>query len=154
MVLVGFIGSSGEGFADGGERQHAVEVERLGVFLLGELAARGLNVFEDGKEFVAGGDGLAERDVGEDFDCFIQVERLAKANLLWLVTEQFAHIDRYPLAVGKASRGLLVAELLCSARNCARSCSTPYRSARCGQVQPTAGRLGSSRRSGGDPRAV
>lgn len=78
----------------------------------------------------------AALDILECFDCFIQVERLAKANLLWLVTEQFAHIDRYPLAVGNASRGLLVAELLCSARNCARSCSTPYRSARCGQVQP------------------
>ncbi len=47
----------------------------------------------------------AARDIFERFDFFTQVERLAKANLLYLVTEKFAHIDLHPQVVDNAAMG-------------------------------------------------
>jgi type I restriction enzyme M protein len=54
----------------------------------------------------------AVRDIFERFDFHTQVERLAKANLLYLVTEKFAHIDLHPQAVDNASMGLVFEELI------------------------------------------
>lgn len=54
----------------------------------------------------------AARDIFERFDFYTQVERLAKANLLYLVTEKFANIDLHPEAVDNASMGLVFEELI------------------------------------------
>lgn len=54
----------------------------------------------------------AARDIFERFDFYTQVERLAKANLLYLVTEKFANIDLHPEAVDNASMGAVFEELI------------------------------------------
>ena len=52
------------------------------------------------------------RDIFERFDFYTQIERLAKADLLYLVTEKFANIDLHPNAVDNASMGLVFEELI------------------------------------------
>ncbi|MDZ4377121.1 MAG: class I SAM-dependent DNA methyltransferase, partial [Xanthomonadaceae bacterium] len=52
------------------------------------------------------------RDIFERFDFYTQVERLAKANLLYLVTEKFANIDLHPDAVDNAQMGQVFEELI------------------------------------------
>ncbi|MNL05034.1 Type I restriction enzyme EcoKI M protein [compost metagenome] len=54
----------------------------------------------------------AARDIFERFDFYTQVERLAKSNLLYLVTEKFANIDLHPEAVDNANMGLVFEELI------------------------------------------
>jgi len=54
----------------------------------------------------------AARDIFERFDFYTQVERLAKANLLYLVTEKFANIDLHPDVVDNASMGHVFEELI------------------------------------------
>jgi type I restriction enzyme M protein len=54
----------------------------------------------------------AARDIFERFDLFTQVERLAKANLLYLVTEKFANIDLHPGKVDNTAMGLVFEELI------------------------------------------
>ncbi len=54
----------------------------------------------------------AARDIFERFDFFTQVERLAKAGLLYLVTEKFANIDLHPSAVDNSQMGLVFEELI------------------------------------------
>lgn len=54
----------------------------------------------------------AARDIFERFDFHAQVERLAKANLLYLVTEKFANIDLHPSVVDNASMGAVFEELI------------------------------------------
>lgn len=54
----------------------------------------------------------AVRDIFERFDFHTQVERLDKANLLYLVTEKFASIDLHPKKVDNASMGLVFEELI------------------------------------------
>ncbi len=54
----------------------------------------------------------AVRDIFECFDFHIQVERLAKANLLYLVTEKFANIDLHPEVVGNEQMGHVFEELI------------------------------------------
>jgi type I restriction enzyme M protein len=54
----------------------------------------------------------AARDIFERFDFHTQVERLAKADLLYLVVEKFAHIDLHPERVDNASMGSVFEELI------------------------------------------
>ena len=54
----------------------------------------------------------AARDIFERFEFFTQVERLAKAGLLYLVTEKFANIDVHPDSVDNAQMGLVFEELI------------------------------------------
>lgn len=54
----------------------------------------------------------AARDIFERFDFYTQIERLAKAGLLYLVAEKFAHIDLHPAAVDNAQMGLVFEELI------------------------------------------
>jgi type I restriction enzyme M protein len=54
----------------------------------------------------------AVRDIFERFDFHTQVERLAKANLLYLVTEKFAQIDLHPNRVDNHQMGLVFEELI------------------------------------------
>lgn len=52
------------------------------------------------------------RDIFERFDFYTQVERLAKAQLLYQVTEKFANIDLHPDKVGHAEMGHVFEELI------------------------------------------
>ncbi|GAB3346265.1 type I restriction-modification system subunit M [Marilutibacter aestuarii] len=52
------------------------------------------------------------RDIFERFDFQAQVERLAKADLLYLVTEKFANIDLHPDRVDNARMGHVFEELI------------------------------------------
>ena len=52
------------------------------------------------------------RDIFERFDFHAQIDRLAKAGLLYLVTEKFAQADLHPDAVSNAQMGLVFEELI------------------------------------------
>ena len=54
----------------------------------------------------------AVRDIFECFDFHTQVQRLAKANLLYLVTEKFANIDLHPEEVSNEQMGHVFEELI------------------------------------------
>jgi type I restriction enzyme M protein len=52
------------------------------------------------------------RDIFDRFEFGIQIERLAKAGLLYLVTEKFANIDLHPQRVDNAQMGHVFEELI------------------------------------------
>ncbi len=52
------------------------------------------------------------RDIFERFDFFIQVDRLARAGLLYQVTERFANVDLHPDRVDNHQMGLVFEELI------------------------------------------
>ncbi|GMV83092.1 MAG: hypothetical protein AMXMBFR7_42760 [Planctomycetota bacterium] len=54
----------------------------------------------------------AVRDIFERFEFHAQIERLAKAKLLYLVAEKFARIDLHPEAVSNAQMGAVFEELI------------------------------------------
>ncbi len=54
----------------------------------------------------------AVRDIFEHFDFDTQIDRLTRANLLYLVTEKFANIDLHPEVVSNAQMGLVFEELI------------------------------------------
>jgi type I restriction enzyme M protein len=54
----------------------------------------------------------AVRDIFECFDFHTQVQRLGKANLLYLVTEKFANIDLHPEVVTNEQMGHVFEELI------------------------------------------
>ena len=58
------------------------------------------------------GFSAAARDIFERYDFASQIERLAKANLLYLVTEKFANIDLHPESVDNAQMGHVFEELI------------------------------------------
>ncbi|MFN7130745.1 MAG: N-6 DNA methylase [Myxococcales bacterium] len=69
------------------------------------------NVAENLRAYV---DGFSAnvRDIFERFEFHTQIERLAKAGLLYLVTEKFANIDLHPEKVSNADMGLVFEELI------------------------------------------
>ena len=52
------------------------------------------------------------RDVFERFEFSVQLDRLAKAGLLYLVTERFAQVDLHPNKVSNSQMGLVFEELI------------------------------------------
>lgn len=54
----------------------------------------------------------AVRDIFEQFDFHIQINRLQKSGLLYLVTEKFANIDLHPDVVTNAQMGAVFEELI------------------------------------------
>jgi type I restriction enzyme M protein len=54
----------------------------------------------------------AVRDIFERFEFYAQIDRLAKADLLYLVTEKFAQIDLHPDKVSNSQMGLVFEELI------------------------------------------
>jgi type I restriction enzyme M protein len=54
----------------------------------------------------------AVRDIFEHFDFDTQIDRLTRANLLYLVTEKFANIDLHPEVVSNAQMGAIFEELI------------------------------------------
>lgn len=79
----------------------------------------------DMKRLMGDGDNIAEnlrsyiqaftpavRDIFESFEFHLQVDRLDKVNLLYLVTEKFGQIDLHPETVSNAQMGLVFEELI------------------------------------------
>jgi type I restriction enzyme M protein len=58
------------------------------------------------------GFSTAARDIFEKFDFHIQIDRLQKSGLLYLVTEKFAKVDLHPDKVPNAQMGLVFEELI------------------------------------------
>src|SRR5579859_7193037 len=54
----------------------------------------------------------AVRDIFERFEFYAQIDRLAKAGLLYLVTERFAQVDLHPDKVSNSQMGLVFEELI------------------------------------------
>ncbi len=54
----------------------------------------------------------AVRDIFECFDFHTQIDRLAKAGLLYLITEKFVNIDLHPEVVSNAQMGAVFEELI------------------------------------------
>src|SRR5579872_583934 len=54
----------------------------------------------------------AVRDIFERFEFYAQIDRLAKAGLLYLVTERFAQVDLHPDNVSNSQMGLIFEELI------------------------------------------
>jgi type I restriction enzyme M protein len=52
------------------------------------------------------------RDIFDHFEFDKQIDRLAKSNLLYLVTEKFAHVDLHPDVVDNAQMGSIFEELI------------------------------------------
>jgi type I restriction enzyme M protein len=52
------------------------------------------------------------RDIFEHFDFHTQIDRLQKANLLYLVAEKFANVDLHPDRVTNAQMGMVFEELI------------------------------------------
>ena len=52
------------------------------------------------------------RDIFESFEFHTQIDKLAKANLLYLVTEKFANIDLHPDLVSNTQMGAVFEELI------------------------------------------
>ncbi|MFM7170978.1 MAG: N-6 DNA methylase, partial [Cyanobium sp.] len=52
------------------------------------------------------------RDIFESFEFHLQIDRLEKAGLLYLVSERFAQIDLHPQTVSNAEMGLVFEELI------------------------------------------
>ena len=58
------------------------------------------------------GFSLAVRDIFERFDFYTQIDRLAKAGLLYQVAERFANVDLHPDKVSNSQMGLVFEELI------------------------------------------
>jgi hypothetical protein len=54
----------------------------------------------------------AVRDIFESFEFHLQVDKLDKAGLLYMVCERFAQIDLHPETVSNAEMGLVFEELI------------------------------------------
>ena len=54
----------------------------------------------------------AVRDIFESFEFHTQIDRLAKAGLLYMVTEKFANIDLHPKVISNAQMGAVFEELI------------------------------------------
>ena len=52
------------------------------------------------------------REIFESFEFHLQVDRLEKANLLYLITEKFSQIDLHPETVSNSEMGLVFEELI------------------------------------------
>jgi len=54
----------------------------------------------------------AVRDIFERFEFYTQIDRLAKAGLLYLVTERFTQVDLHPDKISNSQMGLVFEELI------------------------------------------
>ena len=69
------------------------------------------NIAENLRKYIQGF-SPAVRDIFENFEFHTQIDKLAKANLLYLVTERFATIDLHPDVVTNAEMGTAFEELI------------------------------------------
>ena len=75
------------------------------------LMGDGDNIAENLRSYIQGF-SPAVRDIFDSFEFHLQVDRLDKANLLYLVTEKFAQVDLHPETVSNAEMGLVYEELI------------------------------------------
>ena len=75
------------------------------------LMGDGDNIAENLRSYIQGF-SPAVRDIFESFEFHLQIEKLDKANLLYLVTEKFAQIDLHPETISNAQMGLVFEELI------------------------------------------
>ena len=75
------------------------------------LMGDGDNIAENLRSYIQGF-SPAVRDIFDSFEFHLQVDRLDKANLLYLVTEKFGQIDLHPTTVSNAEMGLVFEELI------------------------------------------
>ena len=75
--------------------------------LMGDQA----NIAENLRAYLQGF-SASVRDIFESFDFHTQIDRLAKAGLLYLVTEKFANVDLHPDVVSNAQMGMVFEELI------------------------------------------
>src|SRR5262249_22216239 len=54
----------------------------------------------------------AVRDIFERFEFYTQIDRLAKAGLLYLVTKRFTQVDLHPTTISNSQMGLVFEELI------------------------------------------
>jgi type I restriction enzyme M protein len=66
----------------------------------------------DALSLYIGGFSAGAKDVIEKFDFGVQIDRLAKANLLYRVVSKFAEVDLHPDAVSNVEMGYLYEELI------------------------------------------
>ena len=69
------------------------------------------NIAENLREYIQAF-SPAVRDIFESFEIQVQIDKLAKAGLLYLVTEKFANIDLHPETVSNADMGDVFEELI------------------------------------------
>ncbi len=91
--------TSGAGFYN----THQMDLRRL----LGDAENVAANLYAYLQAF-----SPAVRDIFEKFEFHVQVEKLSKAGLLYMVTEKFANIDLHPEAVDNHQMGLVFEELI------------------------------------------
>ncbi len=78
---------------------------------LGKLMGDATHIAENLRSYIAGF-SPAVRDIFERFEFHAQIDRLAKAQLLYQVTEKFARVDLSPKAVSNAQMGHVFEELI------------------------------------------
>lgn len=78
---------------------------------MGTLAGDQDNIAQNLYSYITGF-SPAVRDIFERFEFHAQIDRLAKANLLYLVTEKFANVDLHPKSVSNFQMGLVFEELI------------------------------------------
>jgi type I restriction enzyme M protein len=69
------------------------------------------NIAENLRAYVQGF-SQAVREIFESFEFHVQIDKLAKSGLLYLVTEKFANIDLHPNVVSNAQMGAVFEELI------------------------------------------
>jgi type I restriction enzyme M protein len=69
------------------------------------------NIAENLRAYLQGF-SAAVRDIFESFEFHVQIDKLAKSGLLYLVTEKFANIDLHPDVVSNAQMGAVFEELI------------------------------------------
>ena len=82
---------------------HALDMKKL----MGDH----LNIAENLREYIAAF-SPAVRDIFENFEFQTQIDKLAKAGLLYQVTEKFAAMDLHPNTVSNADMGAVFEELI------------------------------------------
>lgn len=69
------------------------------------------NIGENLRDYIQGFT-LVVRDIFDSFEFHLQIDRLEKADLLYMVTERFSQIDLHPDTVSNAEMGLVFEELI------------------------------------------
>lgn len=86
-------------------------ISNTSVFSLRQLLSHHDHTGENLRAYVDGFSAAA-RDIFEKFEIRIQIDRLAKAGILYFVTEKFANIDLHPDVVSNTQMGLIFEELI------------------------------------------
>ena len=101
-------GRNPEAFVLQASRQHFYNTSPLD---MKKLVGDQDNIGENLRSYIDGF-STAVRDIFESFEFHTQIDRLAKAELLYLVTEKFAQIDLHPDTISNEDMGAVFEELI------------------------------------------